>query len=122
MTTVRFTANFNQNLANTRRFLEAGPGAESFESLVDRIVETIVPNLERFPEMGYDLLARKANSYESIGLTESLKRWTGTAGSIREVVSADHLVLYGLRDDVVYLLSIRHHRQDAYDMETHRLR
>ena len=39
----------------------------------------------------------------------------GAADALREYLHGDHLVLYAVADNVVYLLSVRHHRQLSFD-------
>jgi hypothetical protein len=55
---------------------------------------------------------------EAFSIQEKLRtRLTRLAkdGDIREYVTADYLLLYAVIKDVVYLLSIRHHKQLSFD-------
>jgi hypothetical protein len=38
---------------------------------------------------------------------------------LREYVMDHYLVLYAQTEDVIYLLSIKHHRQVSFDFESH---
>lgn len=117
--TVRITRNFDKNLADIRRFLEEQEAPQEFQSLIEQLFETVIPNLERFPEMGVDFLAKAPLSTEGTMRLEALKRrlWKNT--SLREYISSDYLVLYALRGDNIYLLPIKHHRQLSFDLKEH---
>lgn len=113
---VKLTANFEANLASIEGFcIEVGaPGL--YSTLLDILLESVIPNLERFPAMGQLFLAREARSVESRTIVERLAARVGDS-EIREYVVGDFLVLYALIDDAVYLLSIKHHRQLSFDLD-----
>jgi hypothetical protein len=56
--TVRLTANFERDLETIRAFLDEHDPATAFAALLDDLFERIIPNLERFPDIGVDFLAR----------------------------------------------------------------
>lgn len=116
---VRITSNFDKNLADIRRFLEEQEAPQEFQPLLERLFETVIPNLERFPEMGVDLMAKLPQSTEGLMRLETLKQRLGKNTSLREYISGDYLVLYALRGDNIYLLSIKHHRQLSFDLKEH---
>ncbi len=116
---VRVTANFERNLDEIRAFLVEAGAEAAFPALVDDLFENAVATLERFPEMGVDLLARAPLSTEGHALVDKLRRLMGGAASLRQYVFGDYLSLYALRDNALYLLSIRHHRQLSFDFKTH---
>jgi ParE toxin of type II toxin-antitoxin system, parDE len=117
--TVRITRNFDKNLADIRRFLEELEAPREFLSLLEQLFETVIPNLERFPGMGVDFLAKVPQSTEGLMRLETLKQRLGKNTSLREYISGDYLVLYALRGDNRYLLSIKHHRQLSFDLKEH---
>ena len=117
--TVRITRNFDKNLADIRRFLEEQEAPREFQSLLEQLFETVIPNLERFPGMGVDFLAKVPQSTEGLMRLETLKQRLGRNTSLREYISGDYLVLYALRGDSLYLLSIKHHRQLSFDLKEH---
>ncbi|MBI3574887.1 MAG: type II toxin-antitoxin system RelE/ParE family toxin [Gammaproteobacteria bacterium] len=117
--TVRITRNFDKNLVGIRRFLEEQEAPREFQSVLEQLFGTVVPNLERFPEMGVDFLAKAPQSTEGLMRLETLKRRLGKNTSLREYISGDYLVLYALRGDNIYLLSIKHHRQLSFDLKGH---
>ena len=55
---VLFTENFDKNLKSIRRFQEEREAEQLFDQLVNELLETIIPNLERFPDMGTNLLTK----------------------------------------------------------------
>jgi len=117
--TVRITRNFDKNLADIRRFLEEQEASREFQSLLEQLFETVIPNLERFPEIGVDFLAKLPQSTEGLMRVETLKQRLGKNTSLREYIGGDYLVLYALRGDNIYLLSIKHHRQLSFDLKEH---
>lgn len=116
---VRITRNFDKNLADIRRFLEEQEAPREFQSLLERLFETVIPNLERFPDMGVDFLVKLPQSMEGMMRLETLKQRLGKNASLREYISGDYLLLYALRGDNIYLLSIKHHRQLSFDLKEH---
>jgi ParE toxin of type II toxin-antitoxin system, parDE len=117
--TVRITRNFDKNLADIRRFLEEQEAPREFRSLLEQLFETVIPNLERFSEMGVDFLVKMPQSTEGLMRLETLTQRLGKNTSLREYISGDYLVLYALRGDSLYLLSIKHHRQLSFDLKDH---
>ena len=117
--TVRITRNFDKNLADIRRFLEEQEAPREFQSLLAQLFETVIPNLERFPEIGVDFLAKLPQSTEGMIRLETLKQRLGKNTSLREYISGDYLVLYALRGNNIYMLSIKHHRQLSFDLKEH---
>ena len=117
--TVRITRNFDKNLAGIRRFLVEQEAPQAFQSVLEQLFGTVIPNLERFPEMGVDFLAKGPQSTEGLMRLETFKRRLGKNTSLREYISGDYLVLYALHGDNIYLLSIKHHRQLSFDLKEH---
>lgn len=115
--TVRITKNFDKNLTDIRRFLEDQEAPQEFQSLLHQLFGTVIPNLERFPEMGVDFLGRTPQSMEGLARLETLKRRLGKNASLREYISGNYLMLYALRGNNIYLISIKHHRQLSFDLK-----
>ena len=109
---VRVAANFERNLDEIERFLQDSLG---FDQLLDTLFGTVMTNLEQFPAIGFDLLARSPGSFEGLAQAEALRRRLGAA-SLREYISGDYLLLYSLEGDEIVLLSIKHHRQLSFDL------
>jgi plasmid stabilization system protein ParE len=116
---VRITGNFQRNLEQIREYLIEQEFATGFDDLIEQLFENVIPNLERFPDMGRDFLARNPLSVEGQAKRHALKVKSGANTAIREYIADDYLLLYAVRDSVVFLLSIRHHRQLSFDLRTH---
>lgn len=117
---VRLTANFEHNLDEIEAFLSEAEAPQAFDALLEALTETVVPNLERFPAMGRTFLSRPIRSVEAsngIDLLQGKLSKLGEGAEIREYVLQHYLVLYACAGTVVYLLSIRHHRQLSFDFE-----
>jgi len=121
---VKFTANFERNLESIELFLTEVGAPKAFDKLLDELLETAIPNLERFPEMGRSFMARQAHSVETTNALATLKvkllpLTSSDTNAIREYVLKDYLLLYVLIDGAIYLLSLRHQRQLSFDFEGH---
>ena len=120
---VRYAANFERNLDEVRRFLIETESPRAFDDLLDELLDTVVPNLERFPRMGRPFLQRRADSVEGMNalaaLQDSLTALTDEPDAIRECVLKHYLLLYAIVDGVIYLLAIRHQRQLSFDFPRH---
>ncbi len=114
-TIIRITGNFERNLDSIQRFLTTNDAPLAFDTLLDELFGTVLPNLERFPLIGGDFMARLPRAVEGIILHEALQARLGAA-QIREVVHGDYLLLYALFEEKIYLLAIKHHRQLSFDL------
>lgn len=116
--TVRITAHFERQLEDIQAFLHEAEAPQAFDSLLDELSNTVIPNLERFPAMGRLFLAHPARSVEATNGIETLSqqlRALDKNGQLREYVMAHYLVLYAVTGQHVDLLSVRHHRQLSFD-------
>lgn len=120
---VKLTANFERNLADIERFLTEAEAPHAFDGLLDELMDTVIPNLERFPGMGRPFLNRAVGSVEATNaltaLRAKLKKLLADSNGLREYVMDHYLVLYSQIEGVIYLLSIKHHRQVSFDFEAH---
>lgn len=116
---VRIAANFERNLNSIREFLIEEGSSAGFDSLITPLFGDVIPNLERFPKMGRDFLARNPLSEEGRAKLHSLKMKSGKNTEVREYIADEYLLLYAFRDSVVTLLAIRHHRQLSFDLHAH---
>ena len=119
---VRFTANFDANLAAIEAFWRGQQAPQAYLRLLEDLEQTVIINLEQHPAIGRCFFARSAQSAEVKSRVAALKRRLG-ATEIREYLSGDYVLLYSVRPDtgrrglVVHLLTIRHHRQLSFDFE-----
>lgn len=118
---VKFTANFERNLDGIELFLTEAEAPQAFDGWLDELLETVIPNLERFPEMGRPFLARPPRSVETTNalatLCAKLSALTPDTDALREYVLKDYLLLYAPIGGTIYLLAIRHQRQLSFDFE-----
>ena len=120
---VRLTANFERNLADIERFLTEAEAPQAYDALLDELLDTVIPNLERFPGIGRPFFAQPARSVETTNaldvLRAKLSALTPDPEALREYILDDYLVLYAQIDANLYLLAIRHHRQLSFDFQSH---
>ncbi|MBW7901727.1 MAG: type II toxin-antitoxin system RelE/ParE family toxin [Rhodocyclaceae bacterium] len=120
---VKLTANFERNLEEIERFLIEAEAPQAFDGLLDKLLETVIPNLEQFPEMGRSFLGQRVRSVETMNavaaLKEKLTALTPETEAIREYVLKHYLMLYAVVGGTIYLLAIRHQRQLSFDFEGH---
>ena len=120
---VKFTANFEKNLADIEHFLTEAKAPQAFDALLDELLETVIPNLARFPGLGRPFLNRTVGSVEATNalttLRAKLDALLAEPAGLREYVMDHYLVLYVRVDKSIQLLSIKHHRQLSFDFEAH---
>jgi len=112
------TANFQRNLDDIRVFLAERDDAISFQGLLDKLFDEVIPNLEEFPAMGRDFLLGQPASVEGLQLYKRIKSKAGNT-SIREYIFDQYLILYAIVGGHLYLLSIKHHAQLSFDLSGH---
>jgi hypothetical protein len=113
---VKLTANFEANLAGIEQFWNQADAPFAYFKLINEVLDTVIPNLERHPRMGRSFLTREIHSVEAKTIVERLRTRIGR-GEIREYLTSDYLILYALIGDTVYLLSIKHHRQLSFNFD-----
>jgi hypothetical protein len=117
--TVELTASFLQRLDAIEAFLLEADAGFAFDELLAELRATVIPNLRRFPRMGRRYLAHPPQSAEA--LTQLAALPVGAPDALREYLHGDYLMLYTVVDAqaqgkcIVYLLSIRHHRELSFD-------
>jgi plasmid stabilization system protein ParE len=116
---VRLTANFERNLEDIEQFLANAEASHAYDALLDELLGTVIPHLERFPGMGRVFLARLAGSIEATHALEALRAklsaLTPDPEALREYILDNHLVLYAHIGENTHLLAVRHHRQLSFD-------
>ena len=70
--TVRFTANFEANLAVIESWWREREAPQGYALLVERL-EGVVDDLERLPRLGRDFLARVPHSVEAVDRLANLR-------------------------------------------------
>jgi plasmid stabilization system protein ParE len=110
---VELTDSFLARLDSIEVFLTEADAAFAYDDLLAGLRATVVPNLARFPLMGRRYLDQPPQSVEA--LEQWAKLPAGAADGLRVLLHSDYLMLYSVVGEVVYLLSIRHHRQLSFD-------
>lgn len=116
---VRLTANFERNLEEIEQFLIEAEAAPAYDGLLDELLATVIPNLERYPQMGRSFLARPLRSVDTSNGIEALHGKLSKIGAnaeIREYVLPHYLLLYAFTGEEIFLLAIRHHKQLSFDL------
>lgn len=120
---VKLSANFERNLGGIERFLTEAAAANAYDALLDELLDTVIPNLEKFPGMGRPFLSRAVGSVETTNAQTALQAKLAALGvdpdGLREYIMDHYLVLYAQFGACVHLLSIKHHRQLSFDFEAH---
>ncbi len=110
-----FTNNFARNLDAIESFLSV-EGRAAFQRLLDHLFEDICPQLARFPKSGRSFLDHQVGSTEARALVERFKEKLRAGDDLREFVVDAFVVLYLIRENRIYFLAIKHHRQLSYDL------
>ena len=70
---VKLTAHFERNLEAVELFLAEADALPAYDKLLDELLDTLIPNLERFPAMGRNSLDRSAQSVETVNALNRLQ-------------------------------------------------
>lgn len=120
---IKFTANFERNLDEIERFLSNAEAPQAYDGLLDELLETVIPNLERFPGMGRPFMLRQPRSVETTNALAALRAkllaLTADPEALREYMLKDYLLLYAQIGGAICLLAIRHQRQLSFDFQGH---
>ncbi len=120
---VKITGNFERNLEDIERFLLEAEAPLAFHGLLDELSDVVIPNLERYPEIGRAFLQRPVKSVEVTNAAASLMAKLASLAiepnMIREYVLKHYMILYVSIGDTIFLLSVRHHRQLSFDLAGH---
>ena len=113
---IRLTANFERNLEEIEAFLAEAEVPQAYDMLLDELLDQAIPNLENFPRIGVLFLDHPTRSVEAVINLDAMQKRLGE-GELREYLLTDYLILYARYEEVIYLLSIRHHRQLSFDFD-----
>ena len=118
---IKFTANFERNLEDIERFLTDAEAPQAYDGLLDELLETVIPKLERFTGIGRPFMIRQPHSVETTNTLATLRAkllaLTTDPEALREYALKDYLLLYAPIGGAIYLLAIRHQRQLSFDFE-----
>ncbi len=109
------TASFLERLDAIEAFLVEADAGPAFDALLSELRATVIPNLRSFPRIGRRYLAHPPQSAEALAQLAALR--AGAANALREYLHGDYLIMYAAMEAeaTLVLLSIRHHRQLAFN-------
>jgi plasmid stabilization system protein ParE len=110
-----FTENFAENLDAIRDFL-GEDGRTAFARVLDHLFGDLVPTLCQFPRSGRPFFDHPSRSLETRAARRRLRRLIQPGDELREFVLDVYLLLYLVRRNQVFFLSIKHHRQLSFDL------
>jgi plasmid stabilization system protein ParE len=110
-----FTQDFAENLEAIRTFL-GDEARQAVGDLLDRLLTDVVPTLARFPSSGRSFLAQPIGSLEARSAVRRLKWSLQPGDEVREFIFDNYLLLYLVREEQLFFLSIKHHRQLSFDL------
>ncbi len=114
---VKATKSFIHRLQAIETFLISIENKRAYEELLNDLANQVVPCLGRFPLIGRPFLNQQPQSVESL---TSLAQISATnLQTLREYIHKSYIVLYSVdeKSSVVYLLTIRHHRELSFNFE-----
>ena len=115
---VKLTEIFLERLDAIEVFLTEAGAAFAYDDLLADLRKTVLPNLRCFPRMGrryLDMLHAMPPSGEILRVIKQLP--PDAADCLYLYVTIGYVILYAesKADATVYLLSVRHHRQLAFE-------
>ncbi len=113
---IQITANFEHNLESIRCYLHQQHQLEKYDELLDILFDTIIPNLQSHPMIGFDFLVQTVESIEELRQVENIKSILPRGTSIRQYNDQNYLLLYSFQSPEITLLGIKHQQQKLYDL------
>lgn len=96
-------------------FLLDNGAVAATERLSEALLYRLPERLMQHPHIGQDFLARSPQTPEALAAWEMARALVGDDIELRELIEGDYLVLYAIHRQTLHLLTLRHHRQAAYD-------
>ncbi len=116
--TVRFTPNFEDNLAQIEAYWDDNRFPAGYDRLLAELADTTLPRLVQHPRLGRPLLDRAPQTQQAKQKTHALRKQLALLAAdaeIREYVMMDYTLLYALIAESLYLLAIKHHKQLVFN-------
>ena len=110
------TPAFDRTLAEALAFLTEANAGPATERLLNAALKKLPEVLAHHPRLGRNFLIRSPQSVEAEQAHRQATALLGKATELREYILGDYLVLYAVEDDVIHLVSIRHHRQSSFSI------
>ncbi len=118
--TVRFTPNFEDNLAQIEAYWDDKQFPAGYDRLLAELAETTLPTLEQRPRLGRLFLDRAPQTQQAKQKAQALRKQLALLAAdaeIREYVMTDYTLLYALIAGSIYLLAIKHQRQLGFQLQ-----
>jgi hypothetical protein len=118
--TVRFTPNFEDNLAQIEAYWDDNQFPAGYDRLLAELADTTLPTLEQHPHLGRPFLDRAPQTLQAKQKTQALRKQLAALAQeaeICEYVMTDYTVLYALISSSIYLLAIKHHKQQSFQLQ-----
>ncbi len=112
---IQITRNFLRNLDGIESFLSDTDADEVFQNLLDDLFRRVIQTLKQHPDIGINFLQRRSSTHETATMNAVLRQRLGTEAVLRELIRGDFIILYARRREILYLLTIKHHRQLSFD-------
>jgi ParE toxin of type II toxin-antitoxin system, parDE len=118
--TVRFTPNFEDNLVQIEAYWDDNQFPAGYDRLLAELADTTLPTLKQHPRLGRPFLDRAPQTQQAKKKTHALRKQLTALDAdaeIREYVMTDYTVLYALISNSIYLLAIKHHKQQNFQIQ-----
>lgn len=119
---IRFARSFGVTFDAALAFLTGHHADAATTRLHHAVLHDLPALLRRHPLIGRDFMRRNPASAEAGDARTRVVALLGDRFELREYMLADHLLLYAVSTDAIYLLAIRHHRQNSCFREAGRCR
>lgn len=116
---IRFSASFLARLDDIERYWLEKDFPRGFDLLMEELSERVLPVLDKHPRLGRRFISRSPSSAQAQvlhGVLQTRLARQGPDADLREHVMDDYLILYLVAGQRMELLSIRHHKQLAFDL------
>ncbi|BBU26978.1 hypothetical protein BTHE68_07120 [Burkholderia sp. THE68] len=113
-------SSFAARLSDMERYWVRKDNLDGFVRILQSLEEEVVPLLQRFPALGRRFLNTRPDTVHALLAYEKLADATESASiaaELREYVFDDHVLLYLLADDTIYLVSIRHCKEVSFEFD-----
>ncbi len=110
---IEYTSNFEANLHEIAEVWLENAFIAGYDRLLEHLLVTIVPSLERHPSIGKPFSSHKVDSVEVQIQLENIRY-------VRELVFEDYVLMYLLEpaadasNQIIQLLAIKHHKQLSF--------
>lgn len=119
LASVSTTDNFEANLVQIEIYWDDNHFPQGYDRLLNELVDTVIPNLERHPRLGRPFAERHTQTVqaqEKLQAVNAQLAKLSVNAELREYVLSDYTALYALVENNIYLLAIKHQKQLVFDV------